>query len=233
MKSDHLDTGGETIDRDRYFIIEQKRCLSLDCGNLTTKLYIYAAKYGNDGNPTAGKHLKNYNIEPNSSAKIFHANIPVAIIQDYEEACVIVDLSPKASATLARRCLQGMISHSCEITKGTLAHQIGKLREKVQSGEMGVRHVDVLSLDAIDALRAVGNIGAHMERDIDIIVDVEPDEARLLIGLIETLLDSWYVERQRREASFAKITELAAAKEAQRKPATIETMTLAALPKPD
>ena len=35
--------------------------------------------------------------------------IPEAIRKDYMEACAIIDSSPKASATLSRRCLQGMI----------------------------------------------------------------------------------------------------------------------------
>ena len=44
---------------------------------------------------------------------------------------------------------------------------------------------------AIDAVRRVGNIGAHMEHDINVIVDVEPREAELLIGLVETLFREW------------------------------------------
>ena len=29
---------------------------------------------------------------------------------------------------------------------------------------------------AIDAVRSIGNIGAHMEKDINLIVDVDPEE---------------------------------------------------------
>lgn len=36
-----------------------------------------------------------------------------------------------------------------------------------------------------------------MEADVNVIVDVEAGEARLLIGLIETLVDEWYVARHR------------------------------------
>jgi hypothetical protein len=43
----------------------------------------------------------------------------------------------------------------------------------------------------------LGNIGAHMEADVNVIVDVEAGEAKLLIGLIETLVDEWYVARHR------------------------------------
>ena len=55
---------------------------------------------------------------PESDAKPQPEFIPEAIRQDYREACRIRDLSPKASATLARRCLQGMIRDFCAITRG-------------------------------------------------------------------------------------------------------------------
>jgi len=37
------------------------------------------------------------------------------------------------------------------------------------------------SIEAIDYVRQIGNIGAHMEKDIDQVIPVEPDEAQLLI----------------------------------------------------
>ena len=46
---------------------------------------------------------------PESAAKPQPAFIPVPLREDYREACRVRDLSPKAAATLARRCLQGMI----------------------------------------------------------------------------------------------------------------------------
>src|SRR5690606_8071979 len=65
---------------------------------------------------------------------------------------------------------------------------------------------------AIDAVRQMGNIGAHMEQDINVIVDVEPEEARLLIGLIETLVDDWYVARHARNERNAKLRAAVEAK---------------------
>jgi len=37
-----------------------------------------------------------------------------------------------------------------------------------------------------------------MEKDINIIVDVDPDEAAQLIGLIEILMKDWYITRYER-----------------------------------
>ena len=133
--------------------------------------------------------------------------IPQPIQQDYYEACRIRDLSPKASATLARRCLQGMIRDFWEIKKSQLKDEIDELKDKVDP--------DVW--ESIDAVRSVGNIGAHMEKDINIIVDVEPGEAQLLIGLIEQLVDDWYVARESRKKRTEELKRLVANKEMQKK----------------
>ncbi|WP_312118677.1 hypothetical protein [Kosakonia cowanii] len=51
-----------------------------------------------------------------------------------------------------------------------------------------------------------------MEKDINVIIDVDGDEAALLISLIETLLNDWYVERENRRLRSQKIIEAAAEK---------------------
>ena len=55
-----------------------------------------------------------------------------------------------------------------------------------------------------------------MESDINVIVDVDPDEAILLIGLIETLIADWYIARHNREERMSKIKAVAAQKQRQR-----------------
>jgi hypothetical protein len=80
--------------------------------------------------------------------------------------------------------------------------EIEQVREKLDPGVW----------DAIEAVRKVGNIGAHMEKDINLMVDVEPREAQLLIGLIETLLRDWYIAREERKARLSQIAELVARK---------------------
>ncbi len=148
---------------------------------------------------------------PESLAKPQPDFIPAPIREDYTEACRIRDLSPKASATLSRRCLQGMIRDFCGISKGTLFSEIEELRKRV-SDNNAPKGVTDESVDGIDHVRGVGNIGAHMEKDIDLIVPVEPNEAQLLIELIETLFDEWYIAREKRRVKFAKLAELAESK---------------------
>jgi hypothetical protein len=81
----------------------------------------------------------------------------------------------------------------------------------------GVTHE---SVDAIDAVRSVGNIGAHMEKDVDLIIEIEPGEAQMLIELIEMLFDEWYVERFNRTKRLAEITALSAQKASELADAT-------------
>lgn len=66
---------------------------------------------------------------------------------------------------------------------------------------------------AIDSLRKIGNIGAHMEQDTSVVVDVEPDEAGKLIKLIELLIEKWYIARHDEELLLAEIVSIAAEKE--------------------
>jgi len=73
------------------------------------------------------RHL-DVRLVPPSSAKVFPDFIPAAVRSDYEEACAIRDLSPKASATLSRRCLQGMIRDFWNIKKPRLVEEIQELQ---------------------------------------------------------------------------------------------------------
>jgi hypothetical protein len=150
-------------------------------------------------------------VLPRAGGKTQPEYIPAPLREDYLEACLIRDASPKAAATLVRRCLQGMIRDFAAISKRTLDDEIKALRAAVDNSSApdGVTHD---SVDAIDAVRSIGNIGAHMERDINLIVDVEPGEAQMLIELVELLFDEWYVARHKRQARLVAIQQLAADK---------------------
>ena len=56
-----------------------------------------------------------------------------------------------------------------------------------------------------------------MEKDVDLIIDIEPDEARKLLKLIELLLDKWYIARHDEEELFADICTISDDKEVERK----------------
>lgn len=125
-------------------------------------------------------------VRPKAIYKNFPDYVPQSIRQDYEEASAIVNLSPKASATLSRRCLQGMIRDFWGISKNRLVDEIDALKSKIPADQWRV----------IDGVRRIGNIGAHMEKEINLIVDIETDEAQKLLKLIELLIKNWYIDRQ-------------------------------------
>jgi hypothetical protein len=177
-------------------------CPNDKCREYTIKGYLFKATYSGGYLTIVGSPILTWSMKPRSFAKQFPDYIPEAIKADYEEACLIRDLSPKASATLSRRCIQGIIRDYWGVKKGRLVDEINDIKEKVDS----------LTWQAIDSVRSIGNIGAHMEKDINLIVDVEPKEAQLLIGLIEVLLKDWYVARQERKNRLESIINVAKVK---------------------
>ena len=69
----------------------------------------------------------------------------------------------------------------------------------------------------MDSLRKLGNIGAHMEKDINLIVDIDSEEAEKLLKLIERLIEKWYIDRHDAENLYAEIIQTADQKEQDRK----------------
>ncbi|MCX0335093.1 DUF4145 domain-containing protein [Acinetobacter radioresistens] len=182
----------------RSFIIV---CPNDECEEVTIKSFLYKSaqifEWGYSS-PDLDKYLHKWDLLPSSHAKPYPDHIPEPILNDYQEACAICSLSPKASATLARRCLQGMIRDYWGIADKTLYKEINGLKDKV-SEEVW---------ESLDSVREIGNIGAHMEHDINVIVDVDVDEARILIELLEILFEEWYIARHERNLKLSRIRQI-------------------------
>jgi hypothetical protein len=191
------------------------RCSNPKCNEATVRVEIWPGEWkaasGDSDYVKSGEEVGSWRLLPQSYAKPQPDFIPVALREDYQEACLIRDLSPKAAATLARRCLQGMIRDFCGISKNRLIDEIDELRQRVTDGS-APRGVEPETIDAIDHVRQIGNIGAHMEKDINVIVDVDPAEAQALIELVEMLFTEWYVARNARRERLSKITSIAQSK---------------------
>lgn len=96
-----------------------------------------------------------------------------------------------------------MIRHRWKVNEKNLYKEIDAISDKV----------DAKTWEAIDALRKIGNIGAHMQKDTSIIIDIEPLEAEKLILLIEVLIKSWYIDVYEREKLFEDIVSINDSKE--------------------
>lgn len=206
-------------DRVKLFRLEAIFCPNANCGEYTLELSLDGLRPLAEGlesraimspgghrrvervNQSWGR-IKSWMLRPDSKARPFPDYIPKAILEDYREACLIAGQSPKASATLARRCMQGMIRDFWGIKENNLKREVDALQGKV----------DEPTWKAIDAVRRIGNIGAHMEADMNFIVEVDPEEATLLIGLIESLLTEWYIAKHDREERMEMVRAAADSK---------------------
>lgn len=198
----------EPAEGHKYFSWKYIVCPNPDCKKYTLQVLLYECFWNpHDRQWTRGDFIHSWRLIPSSQAKVFPDYIPTQILDDYNEACLISDMSPKASATLARRCLQGILRDFWKVKPDTLFNEIEEIKHKT----------DPQTWDAIHSIRKIGNIGAHMEKDIDLIIDVDPDEALMLIKLIEILIKDWYILREERKKHLTDIKLIAEKKYAERK----------------
>ena len=187
------------------------RCPSKSCGKFVLDVNAYfgdANKYGS-GHRDGGVLLSasrpfgigSVRFEPRIGAPL-SLHVPDVVRVDYEEACLIKDLSPKASATLCRRALQGMIRDFHGVVKARLHDELAAIKAACDPDLFG----------AMMGLKGIGNIGAHPEKDINLIVDVEEGEVETLLELLRILDKEWYVARASRSSSLAAVKALAASK---------------------
>jgi hypothetical protein len=145
-----------------------------------------------------GKHLKTWALVPPSQARSFPVALPERIIEDYREACLTLEQSPKVAAALSRRCLSEMLRDFWRVQPGALNDEFRQIKGTA----------DPLTWEAIESVRRSGMIGARMECEGAEIQDADPGEAKLLIGLIETLIQDWYVARDERRKRLENIRRI-------------------------
>jgi len=184
------------------------KCPSKSCGKFVLEVSAYFGIAERNINNIRNGRLKvdkarpvglgNVRFEPRVGAPLSN-HVPQVVKQDYEEACLIKDLSPKASATLCRRALQGMIRDYWQVIKPTLHEELDSIKARCDH--------DLFA--AMMGLKGVGNIGAHPEKDINLIVDVEEGEVETLLELLRILDKEWYVARASRSSSLAAVKSLA------------------------
>lgn len=158
------------------------------CGKISVQTYGLGSQY---------KDTTTY-VYPKSKAIQFPDYVPQQIREDYEEAYAILHLSPKASATLSRRCLQGMIRNFFDVKDSNLAKEINDISDKVTPS---IKEV-------LDSVRQIGNVGAHMEQDVNLILNISDGEAEKLLKLIELLIKNWYIERHDAEVLRDDINQI-------------------------
>lgn len=142
-------------------------------------------------------------IYPKGNNRTFDlTEIPKDLAEDYEEACLVFNDSPKASAALSRRCLQSVLREQ-GFTDRSLYKEI---QMAIDSGKLP-SHIT----ESLDAVRNIGNFAAHPMKDTNSgeVLPVESGEAEWNLETLEFLFDFFYVQpartRQRKEALNEKL----------------------------
>ena len=192
-------------------------CPNSECKKLTLKVNLSEYRWNGKG-WRIGKEIESWSLLPMSQSKPQPDYIPAVLREDYLEACAVLPHSAKASATLSRRCLQGIVRDFWDIPagkRGNLGAELSYIKGQVPAD----------TWEGIQAIRSVGDIGAHMEKDVNYVVDVEPEEASLLIELIEMLFEDWYVQSYKRKERSNRAKALAEKKNKERKEAKFASQT--------
>ena len=112
--------------------------------------------------------------------------VPQHIAEDYNEACLVLNDSPKASAALSRRCLQNLIREICSIKMESLYEEVEYFIKKINPPS----HIK----EDLHYIRSVGNFAAHPNKDrfTGFILPVEPMEAEANLIILENLFRLTY-----------------------------------------
>lgn len=142
-------------------------------------------------------------------------DVPENAREAYAQAHFLVQRSPRASGALSRYCLQQMVHDFWQLSadeKGTLSSEFKQISDRLSPE----------TLASIECVRDYGSIDSQLSQDRDMMVETTVDEAKMLIALVQLLIQEWYMERGRRQKRCDAIRQLV--EEAKRKPATDTTV---------
>lgn len=100
-----------------------------------------------------------------------------------------------------------MIRDFWDVKETTLYKEISALESKVDKAQW----------DVLNALRQLGNIGAHPEADVNSIINIEPEEATKLLKVIELLIKQWYIKRHDEQQLLSDVLLINTSKQTEKK----------------
>jgi hypothetical protein len=142
-----------------------------------------------------------YPIWPISSSRPVSDLVPENIKKDFVESALILNLSPKASAALSRRCLQNLLKDHAGANQNNLSAQI----------DFVIPNLPSFLADKIEHIRVVGNFAAHpiKSKTTSEIIEVEPGEAEWNLDVLEMLFDFYFISpnkaREKKDALNQKL----------------------------
>lgn len=181
---DNLDFAYIGTDSDQVWLVETNKCAG--CGRYNLVL---VNSEGESVEHTPINEKNRYPIHPRVMQRpTCHPNVPGDIAQDYIEARLALDYSPRASAALARSALQKLIRNGAGIIPGELAEEMLDLLDSHQLPH----HL----ADLVKGTIIISNFYSNpfKSQNPQAILPVVTAEAELLLEVLEALFDFYYVQ---------------------------------------
>jgi hypothetical protein len=126
-------------------------------------------------------------------------NVPEEYRKEFAKASAVLSVSPEASAALSRKLLERILEEKYNITDKFLANKIKKFKQ--------MSDIPAHILEAVDAVREIGNFAAHPLKDAqsNAIIEVEPEEADFNLDVLEALLEFAYTQKMKRDQIIKKL----------------------------
>src|SRR5271165_667514 len=202
-KADTTILGGDSVG---FWILEKRLCPS--CGKFILHLARGQQAVHMGTGQTVGLSIVQWKAQvlpKGASRPPCPEQVPVHLANDYNEACLVIPDSAKASAALSRRCLQALLRESAHVKPSDLSNEIQQVLDS--------KALPSYMAESIDAVRNIGNFAAHpmKSQHTGEILDVEPGEAEWNLEVLESLFDFYFVQpailKAKRAALDAKLGE--------------------------
>lgn len=182
------------------------RCPNPECDKFSFSLVQQEIRKLPNGTVSRTGEQNDFLVYPKSTFKEPAApEVPHGYSEDYNEACMILSDSPKASAALSRRCLQNLLRDIEKVVPGNLVDEIQQVLDR--------KSLPSHLANNIDAIRNIGNFATHpiKSKSSGEIVAVEPGEAEWILDTLEGLFDFYFAQpeksKKKKEALNKKLKE--------------------------
>jgi hypothetical protein len=158
-------------------------------------------------NPLNIPPLLELSLYPFHNERPVSKEVPASIADDYKQATRISKISTKASATLARRCLQATLRNKFP--------EMGKKPNLKQEIDWVIDNggLDDEINEVLHKLRDAGNFGAHPSEDgLTEIYDLSQEDLEACFLLLDHLFDIFYVQPAKRKEKLSKLKNIPSSK---------------------
>ncbi len=201
----HPQTNSHTlgVDPDGIWLVEWERCPR--CQKFNMRLVSGPENPGAKGQMIYRQQTRPFHPKGGASRKPAPADVPKGLADDYNEACLVLADSAKASAALGRRCLQIILREHAKVKPQDLSKEIDEVLDSKQ--------LPTYIANDIDAIRHIGNFAAHPIKSTNSgeIVNVEDGEAEWTLDTLVQLFDHYFVgpaeAKKKRDALNAKLAD--------------------------